>query len=303
MPAKRTGERRRHRNAPASAAIRRDRSQARAAHSLRQARRPTRPTSRQESGPCRRDCCSSHRCRCSSASLRGRAERSFCPDNAARGLYTRDRQGVLRWNEILVLRKAPRRRQARDIERFLDEQRNAQEGPPLAHRQYIIGGARCIERTIEVAHTDCIQLRVEAFDSGDGNFRKFAGRNVPGRQRHRQFPDRLVFPVDVRHVHNRSRCQAMRSRRHELTAAIHSAVMLIRAIAGIEPEYFVIIFPAALRPPRPPPPAPAMRIPRIHARETARHVRARNAGTRCKSATTSSNEDERLATCARPACH
>lgn len=143
-----------------------------------------------------------------------KAERNvrFTEDNAASRLDTRDRQRVLCRNEILVLRKAPCRGQARDIEGFLDEQRNAQEGSPLSLHQRIIGGARCIERTIEVAYTDCIQLRVEAFNSGDGSFRQFASRNLPGRQRRRQFPDRLVFPFDVRHVYNRSQCQAMRSR-------------------------------------------------------------------------------------------
>ncbi len=104
-------------------------------------------------------------------------------NDAAGVLDAGDRQRVLGGNEILLRRKAPGRRQPGDVVGFLHRQRHAEQRLALAARQRGIGCARGVERAIEIAHADRVDLAVMPLDAVDRMLRQLDRGNLLRSQR------------------------------------------------------------------------------------------------------------------------
>ena len=125
-------------------------------------------------------------------------------DDGACRLQPRDHKGVFRRLEIPEMRKAPCRRQAGDVERFLEGHGNAEQRQPLAAAKRGIGGACGVSRAIEIANDDRVDPPVQRLDARD-RMREQLGRghfaSVQGGQ---QCADRAV--VQVSGICGQSRC-------------------------------------------------------------------------------------------------
>ncbi len=104
-------------------------------------------------------------------------------DHAARGPGAGNRQRVFARREILLRRKAPRRRQSRDVVGFLHRQGNAEQRPGLAARAGGIGGAGGIEAAFEIADAYRIDPGVVPLDAGNRVLRQLHGRDLLRRKR------------------------------------------------------------------------------------------------------------------------
>ena len=91
-----------------------------------------------------------------------------------------DHEGVAGGDIVLPKRIAKRRRQARNVERFLDRHRNAvQRSPTLATRKGGIGGAGAFSRLVDLPDDDCVQRRIMPFRARQVEVEQFDAADVP----------------------------------------------------------------------------------------------------------------------------
>ena len=99
----------------------------------------------------------------------GEAERDIglAEDHRARRLEPRDHERVLIRNMVAVLLDAPARDQPRDIERFLDRHRHAEQRRALAGGNFGVGLGGGLARAIEIADDHRVDRRVARLDPRD----------------------------------------------------------------------------------------------------------------------------------------
>ena len=136
------------------------------------------------------------RSRCSSASRRGWIGTLVLPRMTAPAALRRVTATASSCRHpALERRYAPGRRQAGDVEGFLDHHRHAEQRPSLAARQRRVGRLGGLAGAVEVAHHDGVELLIERLDARDDVVGELDGGNLPRPQRSDKVLGGAIVPL------------------------------------------------------------------------------------------------------------